>query len=384
MATIERRDNKTGPSWKLTWYQSGKRQKPLTFTNELEAKQWKAALELHKGDAHKVASAFEKARSQSPALSEAAEHHISRLRVTPLTRQTYGSYLRNHITPALGAAPVDTITSDDVRHLIATMENKRLSQKMITNVLGCFTAIMDHAVEQGWSQKNPYNHAMLPAAGVRVERDMFLTVAEAKQIIRHLPAHHQEPCKALLITGLRPSEMRALTVEDIHLEARQPVVRVTKAMKDDRENGEYVGVPKSRTSIRSVPIHPSALGMFESAVEGRGPTEPLYKGSTGNRLNGSSLRRSWREAVKAARAEEVRPLTKQPNLYSLRHSYASLMIDEGLSIFKVSARMGHGSVQVTQDVYAHLMPDSYAEDAHYAERAFSGLVDPVIAELEPA
>lgn len=371
MATILRRDNKTGPSWKLTWYHNGKRQKPLTFTNELEAKQWKVALELYKGDANAVARSFEKARSESPTLSKAAEHHLERLRVTPLTRQTYRSYLRNHITPALGSAPVDTITDDDVRHLIHTMEDKRLSQKMITNVLGCFTGIMDHAVGRGWAHKNPYSHKMLPAAGIRVERDMFLTIQEATLVISFLPELMKDPCRALLATGLRPAEMRALTVEDVILSGIQPTIRVNKAMKDDRENGEYVGVPKSKSSKRSVAIPNPSLPMLITATAGRSPTDPLFLGSTGKRLNGSSLRRAWREAVRQARALEQNPLTKQPALYALRHTYASLMLGGGMDIFRLSKTMGHGSVQVTQDVYAHLMPTAYYEDAQVAERAFA-------------
>lgn len=370
MARLEERVNKRGRSWKLTWYYQGKRQPPLTFTNKLEAQQWEAALEIHKGDANAVARAFEKARSSAPSFQEAAEHHLDRLRSTPLTKQTYQSYLRNHLTPAFGSAPVDTLTDDDVRHLIKIMENKSLSVKMITSVLGFFNGVLDHAKEQGWVTQNPYHHKMLPHVGVRDERNMFLTMQEATLIISHLRPLLQNPCRTLLATGLRPAEMRALNVEDIILTGIQPTVRVNKAMKDDRENGEYVGPPKSKASVRSVAIPPSSLPMFIEATKGRGPTEPLFVGSTGNRLNGSSVRRAWRAAVAKAQKDEDEPLTKTPALYSLRHTYASLMLSNGMDIFRLAKTLGHGDVKVTQSVYAHLMPTAFYDDAQISERAF--------------
>lgn len=370
MARIETRNNKRGTSYRVVWYQKSVRQPPLTFTNRLEAEQWKTALDLYKGDAHAVARAFEKARSSAPSFGEAAEHHLDRLRSTPLTKQTYQSYLRNHLTPAFGSAPVDTLTDDDVRHLIKTMENKKLSVKMITSVLGFFNGVLDHAKEQGWVTQNPYHHKMLPHVGVRDERNMFLTMQEATLIISHLRPLLQNPCRTLLVTGIRPAEMRALNVEDIILTGIQPTVRVNKAMKDDRENGEYVGPPKSKASNRHVAIPPPSLPMFQQAIAGRGPTEPLFVGSTGNRLNGSSVRRAWRAAVAKAQKDDEQPLTKQPALYSLRHTYASLMLDAGMDIFRLAKTLGHGDVKITQDVYAHLMPTAYFEDAQISQRAF--------------
>ncbi|GAB3192223.1 tyrosine-type recombinase/integrase [Nesterenkonia suensis] len=371
MASIERRTNTTGSTtYRVIWYMDGIKQPPMTYQTEEDALRWKRAVETTKGDADKAALMLERANTETPTLVSASDHYLERLRGAPYTKQTYQSYMRNHIGPALGGLPCDTITDDDVRNLIGRMEDKSLSVKMIRNVCGYLTGVLDHAVERGWATSNPYNHKMLPEAEPREERDMFLTLSEAEAIIDRARPGHRDPMRLMLATGLRPGELRALLVEDVNLTARQPSVRVTKAMKQNRESGDYVGTPKSKKSVRSVGLPPSAVDTLRPYVEGRSPIDSLFLGSTGKRIDGSTLRASWRAAVAQARKDGK--LTKTPSLYSLRHTHASLMLDAGMSIFQLSRHMGHGSVTVTEDVYAHLMPDAQYQAASFAAKALGG------------
>ncbi|WP_306858847.1 tyrosine-type recombinase/integrase [Arthrobacter bambusae] len=61
----------------------------------------------------------------------------------------------------------------------------------------------------------------------------------------------------------------------------------------------------------------------------------------------------WVPAVEAAQA---RGLKKAPRIHALRHTHASWLIQEGVSLFTVSRRLGHASTRTTEQVYGHLMP----------------------------
>lgn len=364
MARIEERETKTGTSYRVVWYTKGKRQPPLTTRSKDKAEQWKRLIELHKGDQQAAARDLAKVKSQTPTLRDVALHHMERLRTERFTVQTYDSYLRTHIGPTLGSIPVDLITDDDVRRFIKKLESK-LAVKTIHNICGFLSGVLSHAVKQGYIASSPYHHSMLPKAGPVEDHDKFMTRDEAQRIIKNIHSDlHRDIAGFLLSTGLRPAEMRALQVRDVNLEAQQPVVRVTKAMKQDRKTGDYIGPPKSPRSVRTVGLPPSTTGMLADHVKNREGSSPLFAGTDGQHLKREIVNWHWNQAVK-----RTPKLDRKPGLYALRHTHASLMLDAGMSIWELSRHMGHSSVSITERTYAHLMPDAHYKSAAFAAKA---------------
>ena len=373
MASIETRTGPRGTSYKVIWYDPDGRKRSKTWADRDRAELWQGLIESVNGD--EVRAAQHLARQGSTALSvdKVAEHRLNLLRATEFSLQTYRGYMRNHISAAFGEWPVDTVTDDDCRRFVIALERKGLSPKYITNICGWLTSVFGHAEGRGWRQGNPMKPNMLPEV-VRTdenEADMFLTMAEAVAIIDRMPKRHQDPARLMLATGLRPAEMRALTVGDVYLDVQQPVVRVTKAIKQDREKGSYVGPPKTRESVRSLGLSPSVANMLRRHVEGRKPGAYLFPDKHGSWLPESTYYQAFTAGVKRARAADL--LDKQPSPYSLRHTHASLMLDEGMDLWALSRHMGHASQTVTERVYAHLMPDAHYRAAVYAGQAFGAL-----------
>lgn len=363
MATIEERKNKSGSTWKITWYHKGVRQRPITVPSEERAIEWKRLIELHKGDQQKAARDYAIAKSKSPKLSVVAQSHMDRLRSEKFTIQSYQGYMRNHITPKLGDYPVAEISEDDVRRLIAKLEED-LKPKTVHNIAGFLGSVLSHAVKRGDIAASPYHHSMLPDAEELDERedDKFMTSDEVHKII----AAVKQPWAAdafrfLLATGLRPAELRALLVKDIHLSGKQPVVRVTKAIKRDRVDGDYVGPPKTKTSRRSVGLPPSVVTMITKYTDGRGADEPLFEAPKGGRLGREILRYWWEKG------RGQTDVLRKPSVYALRHTHASLMLATGMDIWKLSRHLGHSNPVITSRVYAHLMPEAHYQAAQLAE-----------------
>lgn len=369
MASIETRKNPKGISYKVVWYDQNGRKKSKTWPNRDRAELWKALIESVNGDENAAAQHLARQASTAPTVREVAQHRLGLIRRTEFTAQTYESYMKNHIGPAFGDLPVDTITEDDCRRFVIDRERKGLSPKYIGNICGWLTSIFKHAEERHWRTGNPMKPEMLPEV-VRTdadESDMFLTRAEAKVIIDRMPVRHQPLAQLMLATGLRPSEMRALTVGDAYLDAQQPVVRVTKAIKQDRVKGSYVGPPKSRQAIRSAGLPPSVVTMLRPHVQDRKSSEYLFPGADGSWIPESTFYQAFTAGVKRAKADGV--LEKTPSPYSLRHTHASLMLDAGMDLWKLSRHLGHASQTITEEVYAHLMPDAHFQAAGFAALA---------------
>lgn len=384
MASIEVRTGPKGTSYKVVWYEpiprkpKEKVRRSKTWPSQPEAEMWKSIIE--RVDGNEEAATLHLATQGSKALTvdEVAAHRLERMRATPFTKQTYESYMRNHITPAFGNWPVNTVTDDDVRRFIIRKEDAKLSAKMIRNICGWLSSIFSHAIERGWRESHPVKPEMLPEVTREDEEDMFLTLAEAHAIIDRMPERHRDPARLMLATGLRPGELRALNVGDINLTAKQPVVRVTKAMKQDRVNGDYVGPPKSKKSVRSVGISPATAQMLRTYTGGRNAGEILFPTVDGNRLPAQTFRLGFVAGCKRARADKL--TIKSPSLYSLRHTHASLMLAAGMSIWQLAKHLGHSSVTTTENNYAHLMPDAHYVAASYAEKALEA--DVVTGEIE--
>lgn len=378
MASIETRTGPRGTSYKVIWYSPDGSRRSKSWRDLDRATLWKGLIESVRGDEEAAAQHLARQASAAMTLEKVSEHRLGLIRATDFTRQTYQSYMRNHIGPAMGAWPVDTITEDDCRRFVISLERKGLSAKYVVNICGWLTSVLGHAEDRGWRQGNPMRPELLPEV-VRTdadEADMFLTMAEAEAIIDRMPDRHQDPARLMLATGLRPAEMRALTVGDAYLDAQNPVVRVTKAIKQDRSKGSYVGPPKSKQAVRSLGLPPFVVDMLRPHVEGRASDEFLFPDASGSWIPESTFYQAFMAGADRARA--AGELHKRPSPYSLRHSHASMMLDAGMELWELSRHMGHASQSVTENVYAHLMPDAHFHTAAIATRAFAPR-----AQIEP-
>lgn len=167
----------------------------------------------------------------------------------------------------MGDWPVDQVTGDDCRRFVISLEEKPLGPKMIHHVCGWQVSVLRHADDRGHRKSVPMKSEMLSkiTPSDEDEENMFLTRAEAQSVIKRIKnPKYQDACALLLATGLRPSELRALKVRDVTITETRQVIRVSKAIRQNRETGEYVGPPKSELSDRRVGMPPRRLRCWSS------------------------------------------------------------------------------------------------------------------------
>ncbi|HUI64290.1 MAG TPA: site-specific integrase [Bacteroidota bacterium] len=138
-------------------------------------------------------------------------------------------------------------------------------------------------------------------------------------------------------TGMRQGEILSLRWENVDLCRRIAHVECNSSFK-----------PKGG-KMRSVPLSDAAIG----ALGSRDSSDPSAHVFT---LHGKPLMRRW-VTTKLRRYIRALKLDRRLNFHSIRHSTASWLAMEGISIYQISKILGHSDVKITQHYYAHLQPD---------------------------
>ena len=162
-----------------------------------------------------------------------------------------------------------------------------------------------------------------------------------------------------IFTGLRASELRGLTWDAVDLERKVLTVR----QRADRWN--TIGSPKSASAKREVPLAPIVVNTLKEwklrCPRFAGDGEPrlwlVFPNGEGNVEFLINFHRRGLGRVQCAAGITTDPQHPKYGLHSLRHTAASLFIEQGFSPKRVQALMGHSTITMTFDTYGHLFDD---------------------------
>ena len=192
-------------------------------------------------------------------------------------------------------------------------------------------------------------------------RDAF-TEAEVQAILAAAKPHERALTALLCFTGMRPGEAYALDWSAVDLEAGNLLVLRSW---DDR-GGKFVE-PKTKAGIRAIPLSSWLVAELKTHKERSGGTGLVFPNGAGKPTSPANMRRDiWLPLRKRA---GVRAL----DLYSLRHTFASLGRTAGESAFNVARMMGHARSTLVDQVYAHTMQSGIASVAENVTAPALGL-----------
>jgi integrase len=274
------------------------------------------------------------------------------------THRFYDFNLTLHIIPTLKGRTVGSIKRADCRKVLTAGRAKGLKVASLQGVQRTLSGVLSQAVEDGILPANPafrmgrhVRHGDEPRAEIRP-----LTREEAHSFVTTIESHWPDLYPFFLCalrTGMRLGELLALQWGDIDFSGR--FIEVQRNLVSGR-----VTTPKN-TLRRRVDMSVQLTESFErhhlaaktAALKSGKPAPPwVFTNRTGEPLDGDNLRRRvFLPALTKAKLRQVR-------LHDLRHTYASLLIQQGESLAYVKEQLGHSSIQVTVDVYGHLVPGS--------------------------
>jgi integrase len=350
--------------WVVRYRDADGKQRLRTFKRESDAKDWEAQL---RGDLKK---GVHRPDSTSAVLRDAVGSWLARAeaeKLEPTTITNYEIMCRRHIEPAtvpdgtlngwkgeLGDIKLTRITTPQCvvfqRHLLSNNARRR-AQAIFT----AFGGILGEAVKQGLIAHNPASDVRFKSS----ERDLVPI-----QIGEHIPAKEEmrvilkattglwHPlCFAATFSGMRASELRGLTWPNVDLDGG--FIRVRQRADFDGR----IGFCKSKSGYRTIPI-PTPLVDVLREWKTRCPASDLdlvFPTKTGEVIRHSGITRAWWRIQRELGI--VKPDGRPKYVFhSMRHFFASLMIEQATPPKRLQEIMGHANIGMTMDVYGHLFP----------------------------
>ena len=320
--------------------------------------------------------------------------------VKPNTLRSYRDTARLYLKPHLGKTKLEKLRPLDVEHLLGWLRQDGKSAAQMAYTLRVLKMALKQAVLWQLVARNAAD-AVRPPRRQSAELQVW-TSAQAASFLQVSEAHRLHAAFFLaLMTGMRRGEILGLKWEDIDWERRRLRVRhnlvevrseaVAGKMHAGRQTVSSVRAvlqtPKTSASRRNVALSPGTLQKLREHQQ-RQDREKALLGPDwddqgfvfANVFGGSTEPRAlygwYRQIVAEAGLPAIR-------FHDLRHTAASLMIQNGISAKTVSDRLGHADVAFTLRVYAHLYDDQREEAAFDLADLFPLSAGGPVASLAP-
>src|SRR5699024_5244457 len=131
-------------------------------------------------------------------------------------------------------------------------------------------------------------------------------------------------------------------------------VSVQKAWKREGDGRYVMGTPKTERGCRTVELSEELANTIAPVVAQAKAGEPVFTTVRAGKLTSSGFyNRVWKDAIERA---EKKGLRQRPRFDDLRHTFASWVLAEGMTISVLSYLMGHASEATTRNIYTHVVP----------------------------
>ncbi|MGW0085528.1 tyrosine-type recombinase/integrase [Streptomyces sp. NPDC003393] len=308
-------------------------------------------------------------------LDTVAVHH---LRENTHTR--YTSCVNRYLIPGLGKKKLTKLTTKDIRTWLNQLRttcqcctrrldarrdqprccaigqccSKLLSPLTLNYIHSVLKSALEHAVREG---EIPRNVARNVRTGTpRPRRFEPLTADEARQLLTTAQGHRLHALFELALhTGLRKGELFGLHWEDLNLDAGTAAIRRTL----QRNAGGLTTLPtKTRASERRIAVparcvqslklhHEQQQREREAAGAAWQHSGHVFTAAQGGAIDPTNLTRTFLTLLRKAGLRRIR-------FHDLRHSTATLLLEQGVELVVIKELLGHAHIGVTATVYAHV------------------------------
>ncbi|MEB8088217.1 site-specific integrase [Staphylococcus pseudoxylosus] len=257
---------------------------------------------------------------------------------------------RNHIQNEFGNLPITKITSEQCRDLRKRLvSNDDISVGYAKSVLSGFKANIRHALKHGYLQSDPTLNVE-PIKQNKV-RKAYITREKFDELVYKMdnlnnwnPVMYRKCVQLLFYTGLRCGEAMPLTWNDFDYDKRE--LDINKTMELSNSKIKY-GVAKTSSSLSVIPIPNHIAEMLND----------LKRESVGPYIFGGE-KPFAHSSIKLAFDRVFKEYNPELTLHSLRHSYATHLINNGVDIYVLMNLLRHSSIKQTVDTYSHLYADN--------------------------
>jgi len=273
------------------------------------------------------------------------------------TYQRYRDILKKYAYLEIGALPIDKVKRGDVRDVLLKMNEKGFSRSTIALMKDAISGPLSYALDAELIMVNPTigltKHLQIQR-DKRAHLDPF-THEEVKLCLETCMKIYPEHYPFFLCafrTGMRLGELLALQWRDIDWNGK--FIQVSRSYKLGRISATKSG--KARRVDMSDHLFEILRGQHTQSKKvgfkiGLGEAVEVIFHKDGGPMEQNYIRRVFKRILQKAGLREIR-------LHDIRRTYASLLLSDGVSPVYVKEQLGHSSIQMTVDIYGHLIPSS--------------------------
>ena len=275
----------------------------------------------------------------------------------PKSGQRYEQIARDYIFPYLGISRLQDLRVEHIEGLYQQLLQDGVSVRNIRYVHSLLHRGLSDAVKRGVVGLNAAHGARQPKM---LHQEM--KILDENQVMQFFIAVQDNRNEALyhlaIKTGMRKGELLGLKWTD--LDWNKGTIRVQRQVQRVTGQGMVFMSPKTNAGRRTIPLGVETLRILrehrtkqhhERATSGSRWQENdlIFPSSVGTPQSPSNLLNSFKSVLKQAGLPIIR-------FHDLRHTAASLMLNQGVPPFVVSKILGHSKPSTTMDIYGHLIP----------------------------
>jgi integrase len=363
-----------GKRWDVRWRDDAGRQRHKAFERKQEAESFLAQIQADLARGIYTDPAAGKVTVRTYAKSWLAAQTFD-----PSTREATELRLRLHIFPELGGRELRALRPSVVQAWTRSLQ-QRLASNYVRVVFANLSAVLSAAVDDGLIGRNPCRAGSVRPPAPERRRIVPWSAERVAAVTAALPERYQVLVMLAAGCGLRQGEAFGLSPDDVDF--LRGVVHVRRQVKIVHAR-QVFGAPKGGKE-RDLPLPEMvAMGLAAHLQAFPAVKVTLPWREPDGRAETAGLVVTTRERTAVARTyfnpyiwkpaldEAGVPATRDNGMHALRHTYASVLLEDGVSIKAVAEYLGHADPGFTLRTYTHLMPSSEDRTRAAVDRAFA-------------
>lgn len=294
--------------------------------------------------------------------------------IKPSTIIIYNGLYNNHLKPLLGNMKIVSLERRGLVQTFRKIKEQGATGKTVNRCIVLTKQILKDCVSDEIIKINPaanisrFKDDKKVSARETIHR--ALTLEEQETFFKYAQSNYYYECFLFLIkTGLRFGEVAALTWEDIDYKAGKIHINKTVSMNEDKEF--IISTPKTKTSKRDIPLNDDLKMILSAARQKIVNTlgyEVIPKGSRifqtihNKTLKNPLLRYNIIRILKECEKDGF--VIQRFSLHAFRDTFATRFIEAGGNPQTLKTILGHSSLSMTMDLYAHVMDDTKEKEVN--------------------